>query len=154
MLSWKNYKSIVSEAVQNVRYSVEVNYDTSQEDAVSGFTKICLGYISAALKKMEFHTKIILTQKPFRVIVASRNWDDGEWVGMISYNDELDCFVVSRGYYNKMNKTVRVEKTVQMPLEYSAKDISKYVFQMMKDLKGVKDKHSPEHRKVHLRKNS
>ncbi len=152
MLKWEQYKNCISEGSQNVRYSVEINYDTSNKDVKSGFAKICLGYISAALKKMEFHTKIILSHKPFRVIVSSRNWDDGEWVGMITYNDDLDCFVVSRGHYNKMNKTVVVEKSIKMPSDYSAKDVSKYVYQMMKDLKGVKNKHFPEYRKVHVRK--
>jgi hypothetical protein len=152
MLSWNKYKQCITEAVQNVRYSVEVNYDTSQKDALTGFAKICLGYISASLKKMEFHTKVILSHKPFRVIVASRNWDDGEWVGMISFNDEMDCFVVSRGFYNKLDKTVKIQKSIKMPESYSAKDVSKYVYKMMNDLKNVKDRFIPDSRKVHVRK--
>jgi biopolymer transport protein ExbD len=35
MLSWNKYKQCITEAVQNVRYSVEVDYGTSQKDALT-----------------------------------------------------------------------------------------------------------------------
>jgi len=152
MLSYDFYKSQLTESVQNVRYSVEVNYSTSQNDVLDGFVKICLGYVSACLKKMDFHTKLIFSKKPFRIIVASRNWDDGEWVALVSWNEKHKTFMVSRGFYNKLDKTVSIQKTAKMPETYSAKDLAKYVHILMMELKDKKDRFIPDKRKVHIRK--
>jgi hypothetical protein len=90
------------------RYAVEVNFRTTMDEINHGFAKIALGYVSAALKKLGYHVKLVFSEKPLRVIVSSRNWDDGEWVGMISYNNELGCFLLSKGNFNRIKKTVAV----------------------------------------------
>ena len=68
----------LNEGSQNSRYSVEVNFDTTKDDCLLSYAKIMLGYISAAMKKMNYHVKLVFSEKPLRLIVASRNWDDGE----------------------------------------------------------------------------
>ena len=42
-----------NEGSQNIRYSVEVNFDTTKDDCLLSYAKIMLGYISAAMKKMK-----------------------------------------------------------------------------------------------------
>ncbi|NCA14845.1 MAG: hypothetical protein EBS89_12080, partial [Proteobacteria bacterium] len=54
------------EAVETSRYAIDVNYRTTGEEALEGFAKICLGYISAAMKGHGFHTKHVFTEKPTR----------------------------------------------------------------------------------------
>ncbi len=49
----------LDEASGSARYSIEVNYRTSFEEAVNGFAKLTLGYVSAALKHSGFHIKNI-----------------------------------------------------------------------------------------------
>jgi hypothetical protein len=71
----------ISEAVETSRYSIEVNYRTKKDEALEGFAKIALGYVSAALKNHNYHTKHVFSEKPLRLMVSTRNWDDGEWVG-------------------------------------------------------------------------
>ena len=70
----------------STRYSVEVNYRTSTDEALDHIAKVTLGYVSAAMKKSDFHVKQVFEEKPLRIMVSSRNWDDGEWVGLISWN--------------------------------------------------------------------
>lgn len=104
----KKHSIILNEKVESSRYAVEVNFRTTIDEVDHGFAKIALGYVSAALKKLGYHVKLVFTEKPLRVIVSTRNWDDGEWVGMISYNNSLGCFVLSKGNYNRLKKTVSV----------------------------------------------
>ena len=47
--------NILLESIEHTRYSVEINYRTKKEDVLSGFAKITLGYVSAALKKEGYH---------------------------------------------------------------------------------------------------
>ena len=47
----------LTEAVETSRYAVEVNYRTTSKEALEGYAKICLGYVSAALKNHGYHTK-------------------------------------------------------------------------------------------------
>lgn len=98
----------IDETANVTRYSVEVNYNTDQKDFLKGYAKIVLGYVSAALKKQGFHCRIVFSEEPYRVIVTSRNWDDGEPVAMITYNQDHNFFVLSKGHYNKLKKTVTV----------------------------------------------
>jgi hypothetical protein len=138
----------LNEGSQNSRYSVEVNFDTTKDDCLISYAKIMLGYISAAMKKMNYHVKLIFSQKPLRLIVASRNWDDGEWVGMVSYNEQKDHFTISKGFYNKLNKTVSVEETKILDNPINAKILSHKLRDMMKDLEGTKDRFVPSFRKM------
>lgn len=138
------------EGSQNSRYSVEVNFDTTKEDCLVSYAKIMLGYISAAMKKMNYHVKLVFSVKPLRLIVASRNWDDGEWVGMISYNDENDYFTISKGFYNKMKKSVDIQETQKINNPVNAKIVSYKLRDMMKDLEGKKDRFVFTDRKLRI----
>jgi len=144
----KNQK--FDEGSQNSRYSVEVNFDTTKDDCLISYAKIMLGYISAAMKKMNYHVKLVFSENPLRLIVASRNWDDGEWVGMISYNEEKDHFTLSKGFYNKLKKTVAVQDTSTISDPVNAKILSYKLRDLMKDLEGKKDRFAPEFRKLRI----
>lgn len=138
----------LNEGSQNSRYSVEVNFDTTKDDCLTAYAKIMIGYVSAAMKKMNYHVKLVFSHKPLRLIVASRNWDDGEWVGMVSYNDEKDHFTISKGFYNKLNKTVAIQETEVLENPVNAKIMSLKLRDMMKDLEGKKDRFVPDFRKL------
>mgnify|MGYP006278028067 CR=1 FL=1 len=140
----------LNEGSQNIRYSVEVNFDTVKNDCLLSYAKIVLGYISAAMKKMNYHVKVVFSEKPLRIIVSSRNWDDGEWVGMVSYNEEKDHFTISKGFYNKLKKTVSVQESQQINDPVNAKIISYKLRDMMKELEGKKDRFIPSFRKLRI----
>ena len=93
------------------RYSVEVNYRSNMQEVIDAFAKLVLGYVSAGMKQIGYHTKILFTEKPYRVIVSTRNWDDGEWVGIACYNTKENCFVIAAGHYNKDKKTISVQRS-------------------------------------------
>lgn len=134
--------SLLNEAVESSRYAVEINYKTTMDEADFGFAKIALGYVSAALKKMGYHVKLVFSEKPLRVIVSSRNWDDGEWVGMITYNTALHCFVLSKGTYNRMKKSVNVTQADKIVGELSAIKMAEKLKEKMDSLKGLPCKKS------------
>ena len=150
MINYNDFIKKLNEGSQNIRYSVEVNFDTPKEDCLVSYAKIVLGYVSAAMKKMNYHVKLVFSHKPLRLIVASRNWDDGEWVGMISYNEEKDHFTLSKGFYNKLKKTVAVQDTSTISDAVNAKILSYKLRDMMKDLEGKKDRFTPEFRKLRI----
>lgn len=139
------------EAVELSRYSIEVNYRTKKEEALEGFAKICLGYVSAALKRHGYHTKHVFTEKPLRLLVSSRNWDDGEWVGLVSWNPSHECFVVSKGFYNKSKRTVNIQKSDKCTSDNAA-DISKDLHNMMNSLKGKPNNHVEKLKPVPLKR--
>jgi hypothetical protein len=91
---------------QTNRYSVEVNYRTTLREVEDGFAQLVLGYISAAAKKANYHVKMVMDEKPFRVIVSTRNFQEGEWLYLVSWNEQKKCFVLSKGFYNKLTKNV------------------------------------------------
>jgi hypothetical protein len=130
--------SLINEKVESSRYAVEINYKTTMQEVDFGFAKIALGYVSAALKKMGYHVKLVFTESPLRIIISSRNWDDGEWVGMISYNSTLGCFVLSKGHYNRIKKTVNVIQSTRIEGDVSASDLTKKLKEKMDDLKDLK----------------
>ena len=107
--SWLDTK-FISEA-KATRYSVEVSYRSKAKEAMEAFAKIALGYVSASMKKNDYHVKHVFDEKPMRILISSRNWDDGEWVGVVHFNPDHDggCFVISKSYYNKIRKTVSLK---------------------------------------------
>lgn len=137
----------------NTRYSVEVNYRTKTREVLEGFAKIALGYVSAGLKKQGYHVRQIFDEEPVRIMVSSRNWDDGEWVGMISYSpkDEGGCFIISNGFYNKDRKTVSVQRSEKCKNDTPA-EMTKELVNMMHGLKGVKDRHMEKLNPVRLKR--
>lgn len=145
-----NFENI-NESSDSSRYSVEVNFRTKTDDVLNGFAKITLGYISAALKKHGFHTKHVFDQKPLRLLVSVRNWDDGTWVGAVTWNESNKCFVISKGYYNKMRKSVSID-SVDKCDGSSAAEIAKQLHNVMHDLKNKPDKHQEKLKPVPLKR--
>lgn len=139
------------EAVETSRYSVEVNYRTTGEEALEGFAKICLGYISAALKRAGYHTKHVYSEKPLRLLVSARNWDDGGHTGCVTWNPEHKCFVLSKGTYNRDRGTISISKSEKCTGN-SASEITKELINTMHQLKQEPDKHKEKLKPVPLKR--
>lgn len=139
------------ESVETSRYSIEVNYRTTSKEALEGFAKICLGYISAALKSHGYHTKHVFTEKPLRLLVSSRNWDDGENCGVVTWHYDHNYFVISKGFYNKDRKTVSVQSSKKCTSD-SAAEIAKELHNTMHSLKNQPDRHSEKLKPVQLKR--
>lgn len=147
-ISWLKDMSL-NEA--DTRYSVEVNFRTKTDEVLKSAAKITLGYASAALKKMDFHVKQVFEETPVRILVSARNWDDGEWVCLVSWNAEKKCYVISKGFYNKDRKTVSVQSSSHCHAE-SAAEITAEVKKVMHSLKNVPDRHVQKLKKVPLKR--
>lgn len=139
------------EAVETSRYAIEVNYRTTSKEALEGFAKIALGYVSAALKNHGYHTKHVFTEKPLRLLVSSRNWDDGEWAGVVTWNPDHACFVISKGFYNKDRRSVSIQSTKKCDGE-SAADVAKELHNQMHNLKDKPDRHIQKLKPVPLKR--
>lgn len=133
------------------RYSIDTNFRTTVDDALESYAKISLGYVSAAMKKMGFHIKQIYNEKPIRVMVSSRNWDDGEWVAMVTWNPHHKCFFVSKGFYNKDRKSISIQSTDRCK-EESASEIVKKIRNMLHGLRHKPDRHHPKLKSVPLKR--
>lgn len=139
-LTWIKNKAPLNEA--ETRYSVEVNYRTTTDDALKQVAKITLGYASAALKKEDFHVKQVFEEDPLRILVSSRKWDDGEWVVVVSWNPKKACYIITPGYYNKDRKTVSYKRENSKDCEgKSASEITRAVKNAMHHLKKKPDRH-------------
>lgn len=134
----------------DTRYSVEVNYRTKTDEVLAHAAKIILGYTSAALKKIDLHVRQIFDETPYRIMVSARNWDDGEWVVIASWNPNHKSFVLSKGYYNKDRKTVSVKESKSSKAE-SAAQLASEVQNLMHDLKDKPDRHIPKLKKIPLK---
>lgn len=143
--------SLLEESADATRYSVEVNFRTKPDEALEAYAKIALGYVSAGLKQHNFHVKHVYTDKPIRILVSSRNWDDGEWVVVVSWNEAHKCFVVSKGFYNKDRNTISVQSTEKCKGE-NAGELTKQVYNMMHSLKGKPDRHMEKLKPVPLKR--
>ena len=146
-ISWLNSKMIVE---ADTRYSVEVNFRTRTDEVLKHTAKVTLGYASAALKKMDLHVKQIFEQDPVRIMVSARNWDDGEWVVVFSWNPNKKNYVISKGFYNKDRKTVSIQSTKESEADNAA-DISKEVRNLLHSLKDTPDRHIEKLKKVPLK---
>jgi len=136
---------------ENTRYSVEVNYRTKSVEVLKGFAKIALGYVSAAMKKRGYHVKQVFEEDPPRIIVSSRNCDDGEWVGMIHYRASESCFVASNGFYSKDRKTVSVQRSEKCS-DDTPSEMTRSLLNMMHKLKGEPDRHKEKLKPVLLKR--
>lgn len=133
------------------RYSIEVNYRTKSKEVLEAFAKICLGFVSAAMKNAGYHVKHVYDTNPIRIMISSRHWDDGEWVGMVSWNPHHQCFFISKGFYNKARKTVSVQNTEKCDGENASEIVSK-MKNIMHELKYKKDRNMPKLKKVPLKR--
>ena len=145
------FEHLFTESASTTRYSVEVNYRTTSKEAMEGFAKIALGYVSATLKGHDYHVKHVFDEKPLRILVSSRNWDDGEWAGVCSYNYEHRCFVVSRGFFNKDRRTVSIQKSAKCSGN-SASEVAKEMMNMMHNLKDKPDRKQEKLKPVPLKR--
>ena len=110
---FKNYlrgKETINESSQHARYSVEVNYRTTFSEFSDSFAKIFLGLVSASLKSSGYHCKSVFDAKPYRVLAATRNWDDGEWIAIATFCHKDHHFNIAEGSYNKDKKTVSIHR--------------------------------------------
>lgn len=151
LLSFMSKKMrLMSEASQTSRYSIQVDYRTEKKDVLQAFAKLVLGYVSAGLKKMGMHTKHVFDETPLRLLVSSRNWDDGEWVGVVSWSEKDQCFLISKGFYNKDRKTVSVQTTKKCA--DNASEIAKDMRNLMLHLKDQPDRHVEKLKPAHLKR--
>lgn len=139
------------ESASHTRYSIEVNFRTKREEVDESYAKLTLGYISAAMKNVGYHVKQVFEQKPIRILISTRNWDDGEYVCVVSWNYENGCFVISKGFYNKDRKTVSVQNSKKCDGE-SAADITRDLKNFMHNLKEEPVKHKNKLKPVHLKR--
>lgn len=115
------------------RYSVEVNYRTNLKEVVDGFARLSLTFISAALKNSQYHIKIVLTEKPYRIIISERNFQDGEYACVVQFSETLNCFTISTGFFNRIKKTVNIQNTIKAK-GMSASEVSTEVLEIMHKL--------------------
>lgn len=120
----------------STRYSVEVNFRTNLKEAMDHFSKLVLGYVMAALKQHNYHVKHVYTVKPYRILISTRQWDDGEWVGIVTYNEEHNCFIFTPGVYSKMRGTASYSQDGSKKcVGTSAAEITKEVLNHMEEVK-------------------
>jgi hypothetical protein len=116
------------------RYSIEVNYRTDMHELLDGYSKLVLGFVMAAMKRAGYHVRHVYTERPYRIVVAVRNWDDGEWVATMTYNPHINRFVFGEGFWNKDRKTVSVQKHHAVD-STSAVEMVKMLINKMTELK-------------------
>ena len=141
----------LTEAADSTRYSVEVNFRSKPDEVLESYAKIALGYVSAGIKQHNFNVKHVYTDKPVRILVSSRNWDDGEWIVVVTWNAEHKCFIVSKGFYNKDRRTVSIQHSEKADGENAA-ELTKHVFNMMHHLKDQPDRHQEKLKPVPLKR--
>ena len=143
----------LNEATTATRYSVEINYRSTIKEVAESFAKIALGYVSAAMKQNDYHVKHVFEEKPIRILVSSRNWDDGEWVGMIHFHPDHDggCFIISKGFYNKDRRTISVQNSNKCKAD-SAAELAKELRNTMHGLKGKPDRHQDKLKPLPLKR--
>jgi len=139
----------IIEATTASRYSVEVNFRSKIKEILEQYARIALGYVSAGLKQNGYHVRHVFEEAPVRILVSSRNWDDGEWVGMVHFHPDHDggSFMVSKGFYNKDRKTVSVQNSALAEGD-SAAEITKQMRNMMHQLKETPDRYIEKLRPV------
>jgi hypothetical protein len=148
-----NFKEFINESATS-RYSVEVNFRTKQKEVLEQAGKITLGYVSAALKNHNppYHVKQNFEQNPIRIVVSTRNFEEGEWVGILAFHPtDNGKYVIANGFYNRGMKTVSLQtwKDAQgdSPAELAAEMIN-----VMAELKGRTDRHLPSLKPVPLKR--
>ena len=150
---WVKENMQINEASTNTRYSVEVNFRTKVKEVLDGYAKICLGYVSAAIKQNGYHVKQVYDQKPIRILVSSRNWDDGENVGIVYYHPDYEggCFIIGHGFYNKDVKTISLNQKKKCGGD-SAAEVTTELRNLMHELKNKKDRHKTPLKGISLKR--
>lgn len=118
------------------RYSIEVTYRTSKKEVLDAWSKLVLGFVSAALQREGYHVKHVYSEKPMRILVSTNNWDDGAWTAILLFNHEQECFILSSGFWNKDRRTVSVQRDTGRCAEDTASGLVTKVINFMHDLRG------------------
>ena len=137
----------LDEGTDYTRYSVEVSYRSKKDEVLKAYAKICLGYISAGMKNANFHVKHVFDQDPIRILISSRNWDDGEWVIVVNWNSNKKMFILSYGFYNKERRSVSIQKSEDCAYDNAA-EIVRLLKNKMHELKDKPDRHTVKLKKV------
>lgn len=150
---FSQYVQLCENNTTATRYSIEINYRSTIKEVLEHFAKIVLGYVSAALKQNNYHIKHMYDVAPIRLLVSTRNWDDGEWVGVITYNPDHEggCFVISKGFWNKDRKTVQIQSTKKCSGD-SAAELTKELRNTMHELKNSPDRFREKMKPVKLKR--
>lgn len=146
-----DHAKIIHESTQHSRYSIEVNYRTEIKEVMDAFAKLSLGYASAAMKNCGYHVKTLFSAEPYRLMVSVRNWDDGEWVAISTFDHDKNCFIVGEGVYNKDKKTISVQKSRKCDHK-SAADLVKDLRNLMEKLKRDKPAYPAALSPAHLKR--
>ena len=145
------FKSWLNES--NTRYSVEVNFRTKIKEVLESYARICLGYVSAALKQADLHVKQVFDDGLIRILVSARNWDDGSWTIVVSWNPHHNCFVITKGFYNKLNKQISYKIGSETHCKTdNASEITALVKSTMHQLKNEPDRHIQKLKGVPLKR--
>ena len=146
-----NFKEFITESTTS-RYSVEVNYRTRKQEVLEAAGKITLGYVSAALKQNGYHVKQLFDETPIRIVVSTRNFEEGEWVGfLIFYSKDGGKYVIANGFYNRGQKSVSLQ-TWKDAKGDSPAELAAEMRTVMFELKERKDRHLPNLKPVPLKR--
>jgi len=148
----ENFIDWLIEESSGTRYSVEVNYRTGIEEALTNYARICLGYASAGLKKDDYHVKQVFDDSLPRIMVSARNWDDGTWTVVVSWNEHHKAFFITKGFFRKDTKTISAQGTAQKSNAQDAAAIVKEVENILHTLKDKPDRHIQKLKKVPLKR--
>lgn len=142
LMEWCKDNHIINEVTSTGRYSIEVNFRSKIKEILNAYAKICLGYVSAAMKQNGYHIKHVYEQDPIRILVSASNWIEGTWVGMVYFHPEHDggSFIISKGYYNKDVKTISMQSKQKCKGD-SAAEITSELRNLMHTLKTTPDRH-------------
>lgn len=141
----------LNEAIDATRYSIEINYRTKIDEVLKEYAKIVLGFVSAAMKNADYHIKHIYDESPIRILVSSRRWDNGEWVGILSWNPSMKCFFLSKGFYNKDRRTVSIQGSHKCLVD-SAAELAKELRNVMHSVKDLPDRHREKLKPVPMKR--
>lgn len=149
-IGWLKKEHVLTEA--DTRYSVECNFRTRIDEVLENYAKITLGYVSAALKRADFHVKQVFNDGLVRILVSIRKWDDGTWAIVVSWNPHHKKFVITKGFYNKVTKQVSVKKDAGKLCDLeNAAELTREVKNLLHNLKDAKDRHIAPLKKVPLK---
>jgi hypothetical protein len=148
-----NFKEfLLTERTTATRYSVEVNYRTKIKEVLQQHAKIVLGYVSAALKQNGYHIKQVFEDEPIRILVSTRNFEEGEWVGFLIFKPENGGkFQIAQGFYNRDRRTVSLQSWKDSKGDSPA-DLAAEMRNVMHELKSRQDRHLPKLKPVPLKR--
>ena len=84
-------------------------------------------------------------------MVSTRNWDDGEWISVASWNPHHNAYVISKGFYNKDRKSVSVKESKICNCE-NASELVGVIKNLMHELKDAPDRHIQKMKPVPMKR--